>query len=52
MAADRARFGEHKLGCGVDLPDLQADRVYEPYALRSNASLRTVEMRKPLWDCC
>jgi hypothetical protein len=22
--------GVHKLGPGVDLPDLQADRVYEP----------------------
>jgi hypothetical protein len=23
----------HRLGPGVDLPDLQADRVYEPYGL-------------------
>jgi hypothetical protein len=30
----RTTCGVHKLGPGVDLLDLQADRVYEPYGVR------------------
>jgi hypothetical protein len=36
----RAGCGVHKLGPGVDVPDLQADRVYEPYALRDRTDTK------------
>jgi hypothetical protein len=32
--------GAHKLGPGVDLQDLQADRAYEPYAPESRKDLK------------
>src|SRR5215207_4750469 len=35
--AFRSGCGVHKLGPGVDLPDLQADRVYEPDGLDAEA---------------
>jgi len=43
----------HTLGPGVDLPDLQADRVYEPYALYreyTDGTFATLNPRPPEWE--